>query len=130
MDWALALEPIAKKVHLIHRRPQFRAQEHSVHLLHESSVEVMTPFVPVSVKWKTMSSLTSVTLQEARKDNTLELDIDDFLINYGFSSSIGGMKKWGFEVQGNAIVVNSKMETTIPGVYAIGDIGTYSGKVN
>ena len=55
--------------------------------------------------------------------------LDDFLINYGFSSSIGGMKKWGFEVQGNAVVVNSKMETTIPGVYAIGDIGTYSGKV-
>ena len=128
VDWALTLEPIAKKVYLIHRRPQFRAQEHSVHLLQESSVEIMTPFVPISVNGND-AFLTSVTLQEARKDNTLELDIDDFLINYGFSSSIGGMKKWGFEVQGNAVVVNSKMETTIPGVYAIGDIGTYSGKV-
>lgn len=128
VDWALTLEPIAKKVYLIHRRPQFRAQEHSVQLLNESSIEIMTPFVPISINGSN-DILTSVTLQEARKENTIELEIDDFLINYGFSSSIGGMKKWGFEVNGNAIVVNSKMETTIPGVYAIGDIGTYEGKV-
>ena len=128
VDWALTLEPIAKKVYLIHRRPQFRAQEHSVQLLNESSIEIITPFVPISINGSN-DILTSVTLQEARKENTIELEIDDFLINYGFSSSIGGMKKWGFEVNGNAIVVNSKMETTIPGVYAIGDIGTYEGKV-
>ncbi len=128
VDWALTLEPIAKKVYLIHRRPQFRAQEHSVQLLNESSIEIITPFVPISINGNN-DILTSVTLQEARKENTIELEIDDFLINYGFSSSIGGMKKWGFEVNGNAIVVNSKMETTIPGVYAIGDIGTYEGKV-
>lgn len=128
VDWALTLEPIAKKVYLIHRRPQFRAQEHSVQLLNESSIEILTPFVPISINGNN-DILTSVTLQEARKENTMELEIDDFLINYGFSSSIGGMKKWGFEVNGNAIVVNSKMETTIPGVYAIGDIGTYEGKV-
>ncbi|WP_087034288.1 NAD(P)/FAD-dependent oxidoreductase [Trichococcus palustris] len=128
VDWALTLEPIAKKVYLIHRRPQFRAQEHSVQLLNESSIETITPFVPISINGSN-DILTSVTLQEARKENTMELEIDDFLINYGFSSSIGGMKKWGFEVNGNAIVVNSKMETTIPGVYAIGDISTYEGKV-
>jgi ferredoxin/flavodoxin---NADP+ reductase len=118
VDWALTLEPIAKKVYLIHRRPQFRAQEHSVQLLNESSIETITPFVPISINGSN-DILTSVTLQEARKENTMELEIDDFLINYGFSSSIGGMKKWGFEVNGNAIVVNSKMETTIPGVYAV-----------
>lgn len=128
VDWALTLEPIAKKVLLIHRRPQFRAQEHSTHLLSRSSVEVMTPYIPTTINGDG-DRLSSVTLQEVRKDNFLEIEVDHFLVNYGFSSSIGGMKKWGFDVKGNAIVANSKMETTIPGIYAVGDVSTYEGKV-
>lgn len=128
VDWALTLEPIAKKVILIHRRHQFRAQEHSIHLLSKSSVEILTPFIPVTINGDG-ERLSSIVLQEARKDATIEIEVDDFLINYGFSSSIGAMKKWGFEVKGNAISINSKMETTIPGVYAVGDISTYEGKV-
>lgn len=128
VDWALTLEPIAKKVILVHRRPQFRAQEHSIQLLSNSSVEIMTPYVPVSINGDG-ETFQTVTLQEVRKDNTVEIEIDDFLINYGFSSSIGAMKKWGFEVKGNAIAVNSRMETSIPGVFAVGDVSTYEGKV-
>lgn len=128
VDWALTLEPLAKKVFLIHRRPQFRAQEHSIHLLSKSSVEIVTPYVPVTINGDG-KLLSSVVLQEARKDNTIEIAVDDFLINYGFSSSIGAMKKWGFDVKGNSITINSKMETTIPGVYAVGDISSYDGKV-
>lgn len=128
VDWALTLEPIAKKVFLIHRRPQFRAQEHSIHLLTKSSVEIITPFVPVGINGDG-ERLSSVILQEARKENRQELEVDDFLINYGFSSSIGGLKKWGYEVKGNSILVNTKMETSIPGIYAVGDICTYEGKV-
>lgn len=128
VDWALTLEPIADKVILIHRRPQFRAQEHSIQLLSQSSVEVLTPYIPVSVNGDG-TRLNSVVLQEVRKDRTMQVPVDDFLINYGFSSSIGGLKKWGYEVKGNAIVVNSKMETSIPGIYAVGDICTYEGKV-
>lgn len=128
VDWALTLEPIAKKVYLIHRRPQFRAQEHSIHLLSKSSVEIVTPFVPIEIKGDGQT-LSSVVLQESRKDNTQEIEVDDFLINYGFSSSIGGLKKWGYEVKGNSIVVNTKMETSISGIYAVGDICTYDGKV-
>lgn len=129
VDWALTLEPIAKKVILIHRRPKFRAQEHSIHLLSKSTVEILTPFIPTRINGDG-KRLSSVILQEVRKEPTMEIEVDDFLINYGFSSSIGSMKKWGYEVKGNSIVVNSKMETTIPGVYAVGDIGTYEGKVN
>lgn len=128
VDWALTLEPLAKKVYLIHRRPQFRAQEHSIHLLSKSSVEIITPYVPVTINGDG-KLLSSVVLQEARKDNTIEIEVDDFLINYGFSSSIGAMKKWGFDVKGNSITINSKMETSIPGVYAVGDISSYDGKV-
>lgn len=129
VDWSLTLEPIAKKVFLIHRRPNFRAHEHSVHLLSKSSVEVVTPYIPISIEGDG-KKLDRVIFQEARKDNTIEIEVDDFLINYGFSSSIGAMKNWGFDVKGNSILVNTKMETTIPGVYAVGDIGSYEGKVN
>lgn len=129
VDWALTLEPIAKQVILIHRRPKFRAQEHSIHMLSKSTVDIITPFVPISINGDG-KRLSSVVLQEVRKDHTMEIEVDDFLINYGFSSSIGAMKKWGYEVKGNSIVVNTKMETTIPGVYAVGDICTYDGKVN
>ncbi len=129
VDWSLTLEPIAKKVILVHRRPKFRAHEHSVHLLSKSSVEVLTPYIPISIQGDG-KKLDRVIFQEARKDNTIEIEVDDFLINYGFSSSIGAMKNWGFEVKGNSILVNTKMETTIPGVYAVGDIGSYEGKVN
>ena len=52
VDWALMLEPIAEKVTLIHRRDKFRAHEHSVELLKQSKVEVLTPYIPRRTSWK------------------------------------------------------------------------------
>lgn len=128
VDWALTLEPIAKKVYLIHRREKFRAQEHSVDRLRASTVETVTPYVPIKINGNG-EKLDSVTLQKTRSEESTTLQVDDFIVNYGFSSSIGNLKNWGFEVSHNAIQVNSKMETSIPGVFAVGDIATYSGKV-
>lgn len=128
VDWALTLEPIAKKVYLIHRRNKFRALEHSVSLLEQSSVEVITPYIPVAIEGE-HPQIQSVKLKEVRGEGEKELEIDNFLINYGFTSSIGPMKKWGIDVKRNEIPVNTKMETTIPGIYAAGDICTYEGKI-
>ena len=128
VDWALALEPIAKKVSIIHRRPQFRAQEHSVKQLEESSVEILTPYLPEQIIGNG-EKIQSVVLKHAKGEDQIEIPVDDFIVNYGFSSSIGGMKNWGFDVQRNCIVTNSQMETTLPGVFAVGDIATYDGKV-
>ncbi|WP_035054132.1 NAD(P)/FAD-dependent oxidoreductase [Carnobacterium pleistocenium] len=128
VDWALALGPIAKKVYLIHRRNNFRALEHSVSLLEDSNVEVITPYIPVAIKGE-HPQIQSVHLKEVRGENEKELEIDNFLINYGFTSSIGSMKKWGFAVTRNEIPVNTKMETTVPGIYAAGDICIYDGKI-
>lgn len=57
------------------------------------------------------------------------LEVDDFIINYGFVSSLGPIKDFGLDLERNSIVVNSKMETNIPGIYSAGDICTYDGKV-
>ncbi|HEY9578209.1 MAG TPA: FAD-dependent oxidoreductase, partial [Pseudobacillus sp.] len=57
------------------------------------------------------------------------IDVDDVVVTYGFVSSLGPIKNWGLEIEKNSIVVNSRMETNIPGIYAAGDICTYEGKV-
>ena len=57
------------------------------------------------------------------------INVDAVIVNYGFVSSLGPIKDWGLNIEKNSIVVNSKMETNIEGVYAVGDINSYEGKV-
>lgn len=128
VDWALTLEPIAKKVYIIHRRNKFRALEHSVDLLNSSSIEVMTPFVPTELIGQD-GHIQTVRVNESRTEHYTDLEVDDFIVNYGFSTSIGKIKSWGLETERNAIKVNQQLETNIPGVYAVGDIAEYPGKV-
>ena len=128
VDWALMLEPIAKEVTLIHRRDQFRAHEHSVKKLTESSVNILTPFVPDQLIGD--DQIEQVIVKEVRGDRTETIDVDAVICNYGFISKLGPIKDWGLEIDKNSIVVNSKMETNIEGIYAAGDICTYPGKVN
>lgn len=128
VDWALMLEPIAEKVTLVHRRDKFRAHEHSVDQLHQSSVEIKTPFVPTEVIGNG-EKVSQLVLEEVRGEAKEALELDELIVNFGFVSSLGPIKDWGLEIQKNSIVVNSKMETNIPGIYAAGDVSTYEGKV-
>jgi thioredoxin reductase len=127
VDWALMLEPIVEKVTLVHRRDKFRAHEHSVTLLEESKVEIVTPYVPVQLLGD--HSVEKVVLEEVKGNGEIELEVDDVLVNYGFVSSLGPIKNWELAIESNSIVVNSKMETNIEGIYAAGDICTYEGKI-
>lgn len=127
VDWALMLEPIAKKVTLVHRRDQFRAHEHSIERLKSSSVEILTPFVPTDIEGD--DKIERVVLQETRGEKIIKIEVDSVLCQYGFISKLGPIQNWGLEIERNSIVVNQKMETNIPGIYAVGDINTYPGKV-
>ncbi len=127
VDWAIMLEPIAKEVTLIHRRDQFRAHEHSVKRLTESRVNILTPFVPEKLIGD--DRIEQVVIKEVRGDQVKTIDVDEVICNYGFISKLGPIKDWGLEIEKNSIVVNSKMETNIDGIYAAGDICTYPGKV-
>ncbi|TCP27776.1 thioredoxin reductase (NADPH) [Scopulibacillus darangshiensis] len=128
VDWALMLEPIAEKVTLVHRRDKFRAHEHSVENLRKSKVEILTPFIPSVIYGN--GKIEQVVLEEIKGSGTEILDIDAMIVNFGFVSSLGPIKdNWGLEVQKNTIVVNSRMETNIEGIYAAGDVCTYDGKV-
>ena len=128
VDWALMLEPIAEKVSIVHRRDKFRAHEHSVENLYNSKVDVKTPYVPAELIGDE-SGIKQVVLETVNGEEKVTLDVDAVICNYGFVSSLGPIKEWGLEIEKNSIVVNSKMETNIPGIYAAGDICTYDGKV-
>ena len=127
VDWALMLEPIADTVYLAHRRDKFRAHEHSVENLKSSKVNIKTPYIPSELVGD--EEIKQVILENVTTQEKEIIDVDAVIVNYGFVSSLGPIKEWGFDIQKNSIVVNSKMETTIPGIYAAGDICTYDGKV-
>jgi thioredoxin reductase (NADPH) len=129
VDWALMLEPIAEKVTIVHRRDKFRAHEHSVENLYNSKVDVKTPFVPAELIGDGNGSIKQVVLGSVNGESQETIDVDAVICNYGFVSSLGPIKEWGLEIEKNSIVVNSKMETNTPGIYAAGDICTYDGKV-
>ncbi|MCM3123921.1 NAD(P)/FAD-dependent oxidoreductase [Mesobacillus sp. AQ2] len=128
VDWALMLEPIAEQVTIVHRRDKFRAHEHSVENLQNSKVDIKTPYVPAELIGDG-EKISQLVLKDANSEETVAVDVDAVICNFGFVSSLGPIKEWGLEIEKNAIVVNSKMETNIPGVYAAGDICTYEGKV-
>ncbi|MDQ0187478.1 NAD(P)/FAD-dependent oxidoreductase [Cytobacillus kochii] len=128
VDWALMLEPIAEKVTIVHRRDKFRAHEHSVENLENSKVDIKTPYIPAELVGDE-SGVSQVILEKVGEEEKEVIDVDAVIVNYGFVSSLGPIKEWGFDIQKNSIVVNQKMETNIEGVYAAGDICTYDGKV-
>ncbi|WP_054951399.1 NAD(P)/FAD-dependent oxidoreductase [Numidum massiliense] len=127
VDWALMLEPIADEVTLVHRRDQFRAHEHSVENLFNSSVNIVTP--KEIARLHGGDKIERITLIDKKSKETTDVEVDSLIVNYGFISSLGPIKDWGLEIEKGSIVVNSKMETNIPGIYAAGDISTYPGKV-
>lgn len=127
VDWALMLEPIAEQVTLIHRRDKFRAHEHSVEKLMSSKVNVVTPTEITELHGDTF--ITKVTLSHIKTKETQEIEVDSVIVNFGFVSSLGPIAEWGIEIESNSIVVDTRMETNIPGIFAAGDITTYPGKL-
>lgn len=129
LDMALALKDYAKKIYIIHRRDRFRAHEHSVDVAQAAeNIEFITPFVPIAVAGDG-SRLTKICLQEPRAADVMTLAVDGVIMAYGFVSSIGPLKNWQLKSANNMIAVNQHFETSEPGIYAIGDIATYPGKV-
>ena len=129
VDWALAFEKIAKKTSLIHRREAFRALEHSVADLKASDVDILTPYIPSQVKGQG-DIATELVVQKVKSDEQITVPFDHLFVNYGFKSSVGTLKEWGLDLKRHRIIVNQKQETSIPGVYAVGDCCFYDGKVD
>ncbi|MFQ5762413.1 MAG: NAD(P)/FAD-dependent oxidoreductase [Candidatus Bathyarchaeia archaeon] len=120
VDWALNLQHWAEEVTLIHRRDVFRAHESSVTSLFSSDVKVKLFHEVKEVHGE--ERVTSATIVNNKTQETLDINIDVVLVLIGFKTAIGPLKDWSLELQDNRILVNGRMETNLPGVYAAGDI--------
>ncbi|UVI30970.1 NAD(P)/FAD-dependent oxidoreductase [Paenibacillus spongiae] len=127
LDWSLMLEPIAERVTLVHRRDKFRAHEHSVEMLMQSKVNVVVPTEVTALHGE--ERIERVELTDVKTHATTLVDVDEVIVNFGFVSSLGPIREWGLVVEGGSLVVDTKMETNIPGIFAAGDISTYPGKL-
>lgn len=131
LDWAIYLAETAKELTLVHRRTGFRGAPDSVQKVMKLAEEGRINLVLNSeiTKLNGNGSLESVELTD--KDNTVTtIDADHLIPLFGLSPKLGPIENWGLNLDSNAIEVNTMdFQTNIPGVYAIGDINTYPGKL-
>ncbi len=131
LDWSIFLTDVASEVTLIHRRNEFRGALDSVEKLqelkHAGKIRLITPAEVRSLQGE--DRLTSITIEKEGEFQTLETD---YLIPlFGLSPKLGPIADWGLEIEKNAIKVNNALDyqTNVDGIYAIGDINTYPGKL-
>jgi thioredoxin reductase (NADPH) len=131
LDWTLELSKIAKKVTLIHRRNEFRGAVESVKqiqkLKDKNIVDVITPAQLVAINGR--DKVESIDLKVNEEIMTIETD---FIIPlYGLIPKMNIFKNWGLNIKKNAISVDNALDysTNIKGIYAIGDINHYPGKL-
>lgn len=127
VDWALMLEPVAKSVTIVHRRDKFRAHEHSVELLRKSRVRIVTPAEITGLHGE--GRIERVTVTDKKSGQSTDFAVDAVIVNFGFVSSLGPISEWGLDIENGSIKVDSRMQTSVPGVFAAGDITTYPGKL-
>jgi thioredoxin reductase (NADPH) len=125
LDWALMLEKIGKSVTIVHRRAEFRAHPHSVELLKASSVAMITDAQVAAVRGD--ANITEVDVDV--KGTIQTLPCDKLVAALGFTANLGPLMEWGIEIRKRQIMVDTMGRTTVPGVYAAGDIVDYDGKV-
>lgn len=132
VDWAISLSAIAKKVYVVHRRDKFRAAPETVRQLREiakeGNIELVIPYQLKSLSGKG-GYIKSVLVSDL-DDNIKELKADVLLPFFGLSMDLGSIKDFGIDIEHKHIKVDSaSMSTNLSGVYAVGDICAYQGKL-
>ena len=131
LDWSIFLADVASEVTLIHRRNEFRGALDSVEKLQEYKklglVNLVTPAEVVRLHGD--DHLTAITINSDGQEQTIETDY--FIPLFGLTPKLGAIANWGLEIEKNAIKVNNALDyqTNIDGIYAIGDVNIYPGKL-
>ncbi len=112
---------------LIHRSDKFRAHEDSVKKLKDSPAHIRTFHELKSIGGE--GKIENAAIYDNRTKDGMELEVDFVLVNIGFETSPGPLKEFGLEMKGSKIVVDSKMRTNRPGIFAAGDVTMYDGKL-
>jgi len=132
LDWTLNLAPLAKHLTLLHRRSEFRAAPDNVNkmmaLVNQGKIDFVTGQVTSLVGADGQIKTVNV---KSNDGSTFELNCDVMLPFFGLTMKLGPVANWGFELKNNELipVETASFETSVPGIFAIGDINWYPGKL-
>ncbi len=133
LDWTLSLAELATKIYVVHRRPKFRGAPESVAQMHRlaetgGKVEIVVPFQLHGLEGRA-GRLEAVVVRSLDGDER-RLPADHLLAFFGLSMNLGPIASWGLALERNLIVVDpATCQTNVPGIFAIGDINSYPGKL-
>jgi len=131
LDWSIFLANVASEVTLIHRRNEFRGALDSVEKVQElktaGKIKLITPAEVIGINGA--EHVESLDIEENGAHRKIETDY--FIPLFGLTPKLGPIGDWGLEIEKNAIKVNNALDyqTNIPGIFAIGDVNTYPGKL-
>lgn len=132
LDWSIFLTDVASEVTLVHRRNEFRGHLDSVEqvqkLKNEGKINLITPAEVKEIQGECHVNGVKII---KNGDEEIILETDHFIPLFGLSPKLGPIANWGLEIEKNAIKVNNALDyqTNIEGIYAIGDVNTYPGKL-
>lgn len=131
LDWSIFLSDVASEVTLIHRRNEFRGALDSVEKVQAlkdlGKIRLITPAEVVALKGD--AHISGISIKS--NDEIIDVETDFFIPLFGLTPKLGAIANWGLEIEKNAIKVNNALDyqTNIEGIYAIGDVNTYPGKL-
>ncbi|MFT3794973.1 NAD(P)/FAD-dependent oxidoreductase [Flavobacterium sp.] len=131
LDWSIFLSNVASEVTLIHRRNEFRGALDSVEkvqeLKHAGKIKLVTPAEVVGLNGAEHLESIDIDIEGAHQ----KIETDYLIPLFGLTPKLGPIANWGLEIEKNAIKVDNSLDyqTNVPGIYAIGDVNTYPGKL-
>ena len=134
LDWAIFLTDVASEVSLVHRRNEFRGALDSVEKARElaklGKIQLYTEAEVSEIHGKDEVQAVIIKYNDENREQAY-VETDHFIPLFGLSPKLGPIGNWGLEIEKNAIKVNNSKDyqTNIPGVFAIGDVNTYEGKL-
>ena len=133
LDWTVELDKVGAKVTLIHRRNAFRGApdtEMAVRKLSDAQkIKLLTPFIIKDISGD--ENIDSIKLLNTDSKDEIDIGADYILFFYGLNKKLGPIIDWNLELSGKKIQVNTEnFETDKKGIFAVGDINTYPGKLN
>ena len=133
LDWCVELAKKAKSLSLVHRRDAFRGAQHTEEQMRElvaaGKVKLLTPYLINSIEGS--DKVTGVSLKNFDTNEIEHYEADELLFLFGLNKKLGPILEWNIDLNGKKISVNTEnFQTSVEGIFAVGDINDYPGKLD